>query len=52
LVDVENMTEEELRVIQKYYNKLSNFTKKEESMQQSHSIDEAHENHDLKKEME
>ena len=52
LVDVENMTEEELRVIQKYYNKLSNFTKKEESMQQSHSIDEAYENHDLKKEME
>jgi len=51
LVDVENMTEEELRVIQKYYNKLSNFTKKEESLQQSHSIDEAHENHDLKKEM-
>ena len=27
LVDIENMTEEELRVIQKYYNKLSNFTK-------------------------
>lgn len=52
LVDVENMTEEELRIIQKYYTKLSGFTKKEESLQQSHSIDEAHEKHDLKKEME
>ena len=52
LVDVENMTEEELRVIQKYYSKLKEFTKKEESLQQSHSIDEAHEQHELKKEME
>ena len=52
LVDVESMTEDELKVIQKYYSKLSEFTKKEESLQQSHSIDEAHEQHDLKKEME
>ena len=52
LVNVENMTEDELRVIHKYYSKLSDFTKKEETMQQSHSIDEAHELHDFKKEME
>lgn len=52
LVDVENMTEDELRIIQKYYTKLSGFTKKEEGLLQSHSIDEAHEKHDLKKEME
>jgi len=52
LVDVESMTEDELKVIQKYYSKLSEFTKKEESLQQSHSIDEAHEQHALKKEME
>jgi low affinity Fe/Cu permease len=52
LVNVENMTEEELKVIQKYYSKLSDFTKGEESLQQSHSIDEAHAMHDLKKEME
>ncbi len=52
LVNVEDMTEEELKVIQKYYSKLSDFAKKEGSLQQSHSIDEAHENHDLKKEME
>lgn len=41
LVDVENMTEEELKVIQKYYSQLSGSTKNEESLQQSHSIDEA-----------
>ena len=52
LVDVENMTEEELKVIQKYYSKLKEFTKKEESLQQSHSIDEAHEQHEFKKDME
>jgi len=52
LVNVENMTEDELRVIHKYYSRLSDFTKKEETMQQSHSIDEAHEQHDFKKEME
>ncbi|MGE5520943.1 MAG: low affinity iron permease family protein [Candidatus Dadabacteria bacterium] len=52
LVNVENMTEDELRVIQKYYGKLSEFAKAEENLRQSHSIDEAHEQHDLKKEME
>lgn len=52
LVSVENMTEDELRVLQKYYSKLSDFTKKEESLQQSHSIDEIHELHEIRKEME
>jgi low affinity Fe/Cu permease len=52
LVDVENMTEEELKVIQKYYSKLKSDTQKEESLQQSHSIDEANRMHDLKKDIE
>ncbi len=52
LVNVENMTEDELKVIQKYYSKLSDFTKNEESLQQSHSIDEAHAQHEIKKELE
>lgn len=52
LVNVENMTEDELKVIRKYYAQLSEFTKKEESLQQSHSIDEAKASHQLKKEME
>src|SRR5450432_1151335 len=49
LVNVENMSEEDLKVIQKYYAGLSSLTKKEESLQQSHSIDEAHEQHEIKK---
>lgn len=52
LVDVENMTEAELKVIQKYYTKLKIDTQKEESLQQSHSIDEANKQHELKKDIE
>jgi low affinity Fe/Cu permease len=52
LVDVENMTEEELRTIQKYYTKLKGDTQKEETLQQSHSIDEADEMDKIKKGME
>jgi low affinity Fe/Cu permease len=52
LVDVENMTEAELKVIQKYYSRLSDFTKNDENLQQSHSIDETEVNHDVKNEME
>ena len=49
LVDVENMSEEELKVIQKYYSHLKQDTKKDETLQQSHSIDEADKMHQLKK---
>ena len=52
LVNVEGMSEEELKIIQKYYSKLNEFAKQEESLLQSHSIDEAHENHTIKMEME
>jgi low affinity Fe/Cu permease len=52
LVNVEGMTEDELKVIEKYYSKLSSFTKKQDSLQQSHSIDEQHNEHTIKKEME
>src|SRR4051812_10998105 len=52
LVNVENMTEDELKVIKQYYSKLSEITMMEESLQQSHSIDEAHQNHELKKALE
>jgi len=52
LVNVENMTEDELKVIKKYYSKLSEISMKEKSLQQSHSIDEAHQNSELKKEIE
>ncbi len=49
LVNIENIPEEDLKIIQKYYIQLGEITKKEESLQQSHSIDEAHEMHDIKK---
>lgn len=52
LVNVENMTEDELKVIRKYYSSLSDLTKNEESLQQSHSIDEAKDNHERKKDIE
>ena len=52
LLNVEKMTEDELKVIHKYYTKLSDFTKNEDTMTQSHSIDETNELHDIKKEME
>jgi low affinity Fe/Cu permease len=52
LVNVENMSEDEMKVIQKYYSSLSELTKKDESLQQSHSIDEAENSSEIKKERE
>lgn len=49
MVSVEDMTEEELRVLQKYYSRLSVMAEKDESLQQSHSIEEAREKHEEKK---
>src|SRR5580704_7907578 len=42
LANVEGMTEEELKIIEKYYSKLSEFANKQQNLQQSHSIDEVH----------
>src|SRR5580693_7858820 len=52
LVNVENMSEEEMMVIQKYYTQLSKLTMSEESLQTSHSIDEAGRMDEVKKERE
>jgi len=52
LVDVENMTEKELKIIQKYYSKLSAFTHEQDNFQESHSIDEAEADHRIQEEME
>jgi low affinity Fe/Cu permease len=52
LVDVEDLTEEELMVIRKYYAKLAEMSKKDTSIHQSHSLDEAaikHQNKTKKK---
>lgn len=44
LVNVEDMTEDELKVIQKYYKRLSQFSQREHDLHKSHSIDEAAQN--------
>jgi low affinity Fe/Cu permease len=49
LVDVESLTEEELKTIHAYYKKLHDLAKKENSLYMSHSIDEAKKSHDQKK---
>lgn len=48
LVDIESMTEKEMMIVQKYYHRLSELAKKGESIRDSHSIAEAHEQHDRK----
>lgn len=49
LIDIESMTEEEMRVVQKYYQELNKLARKEESLQTSHSIEEARDHHEFKK---
>ncbi|MEO6177466.1 MAG: low affinity iron permease family protein [Flavobacterium circumlabens] len=48
LVDIESMTEEEMIIVQKYYHRLSELAKKDESVRTSHSIAEADEQHERK----
>lgn len=47
LIDVEDMTEEEMMIIQKYYSHLSQMVKNEENHLQSHSIDEMNHHDEL-----
>ncbi|MEP7277710.1 MAG: low affinity iron permease family protein [Bacteroidota bacterium] len=49
LVDIENIPEDEMKIIQKYYAQLSSITQKDENLQQSHSIDEANHMDQIKK---
>ncbi|KUJ60719.1 hypothetical protein AR687_16985 [Flavobacteriaceae bacterium CRH] len=48
LVDIESMTEQEMIIVQKYYQRLSELSKKDESIKTSHSIAEADDQHDRK----
>lgn len=50
LVNAENMTDEEMKIIQKYYSRLSQLSNKDENLQESHSIEEADEIHEMKME--
>ena len=47
MVDIEDLSEEELIVLRKYYNRIKEKAKKENSLLKSHSIEEE-ENEDLK----
>ena len=45
LIDVEDLTEEELEILASYFRSLSTMAKKEKDLSQSHSIEEAEELH-------
>lgn len=51
LVDIEDMTEEEMIVIKKYYQHLGKIAEKDETLQSSHSIEEAEELQEYKLEV-
>nr|MBP9791397.1 low affinity iron permease family protein [Bacteroidia bacterium] len=47
-VDVEGLSEDELRTISKYFEKLAELTRNESDVHESHSIDDASDNHNEK----
>jgi low affinity Fe/Cu permease len=49
LIDIEDLTEEELIVLKKFYVKLSKLAEKENDLHSSHSIDEANQYHKQKR---
>ena len=52
LIDVEDLTQEELETLKKFYVRLSELAKKEADIHKSHSVEEAREQHELKKDIE
>jgi Predicted small integral membrane protein len=48
LINIEDLTEDELSTLEKYYTKLVKMSKRDRNIHQSHSIDEAGELHELK----
>ena len=48
LVDIEDLTEDELELLHKYYQRLGGLAKKEKDLSVSHSIEEAQELHEEK----
>ena len=48
LIDIEDLTSEELETLKKFYVKLSELAKKENNLHATHSIEEAKELHKLK----
>jgi low affinity Fe/Cu permease len=52
LVDIEDLTENELRVLKKFYVRLSDRAEKDDDIHRSHSIDRATENQEFKSKLE
>lgn len=48
LVDIEDLTEDELTVIKQYYTKLSRLAEQQKDLHSSHSLDEAQDNQQVK----
>lgn len=48
LIDVEDMSESELKVLHKFYRQLAEMAKKDEDLGRSHSVDEAQQRHAFK----
>jgi low affinity Fe/Cu permease len=48
LIDVEDLSEEELETLHSFYSKLARMAKQDENIRKSHSIDEAHVRHTRK----
>jgi len=48
LIDVEDLSEEELKVLHSHYEKLARMAKKDAKVTESHSIEEAEERHERK----
>jgi low affinity Fe/Cu permease len=48
LIDVEDLTEDEIKTLHKYYKRLVTMAKKDIKLTQSHSIEEADERHNVK----
>jgi low affinity Fe/Cu permease len=49
LIDIEDLTEDELEVLKKFYIRLSKLAKEESQIYTTHSIDEATKSHDQKR---
>jgi low affinity Fe/Cu permease len=49
LINVEDLSEEELQILHKHFSKLSELAKKEVKMTASHSVEEAEQRHERKK---
>ena len=49
MIDVEDLSEDELVALHRFYSKLAGMAKKDESLTASHSVEEAETRHERKK---